>query len=1060
MSATPKPCSCGCSCGPNRREFLTILGAGAAAALAGGLPASGGHATPPPFDQLIPPDKKLPPDWVRSLTARGEPEVYRGQELTMIGMPIGGIGAGQVYLGGDGRLLHWDIFNQPTPPEYSQPMYARPVTPTSPIDQGFAIRIKAGGKSQTRALDRTGFSDITFRGEYPIGFVEYRDPACPAAVSLEAFSPFIPLSTDDSSLPATVMQFKVRNTGPEKIEGDLAGWIENAVCRHTGQPGEGVRRNSLVPPERWHFLECRAEPAPEADRPAKRPDIVFDDFEKDSYEGWTVTGTAFGAGPVEISKIPSYQGDVGGQGKRVVNSHASAPGGNVAEKDAATGTLTSRPFVLERNYITFLIGGGAHKDKTCINLRVDDKVVLSATGKNDNRMLPHSFDVRPWAGKTAVLQIVDDEKGGWGNIGIDDIVLSDERRGPAPALAERTDFGTMGLAILDAADGGQGASSIPDGPRPECVFADAGLASGPDADRPFGRKLTGAVGRRFTLEPGKETTVTFIVVWHFPNLHANAGPQRVGNHYAVRFKDAAAVAAYVVRNFESLASQTRQWRQTWYDSTLPWWFLTRTFVNTSILASATCQRWGNGRLWGWEGVGCCTGTCTHVWQYAHAAARIFPELERSVRELQDFGIGFDEKTGMIAMRGEFGRDYATDGQAGRILSAYREHQMSANDAFLKRNWPRIRKATEFLIRHDPDQDGIIEDGQPNTLDTAWFGPIAWISGLYLASLRAAEEMARDAGDPDFARLCRGIFDAGSKKIVGLLFNGEYFIQKPDPAHPEAMKSGSGCEIDQVLGQSWAFQVDLGRIFPEKETRQALASLWKYNFTLDVGPFRAVNKGGRWYAMPGEGGLIMCTFPKGGGEDAGGKAPDWAVGYFNECMNGFEYQVAGHMIWEGLVQEGLAVTRALHDRYHPSRRNPYNEIECGNHYARSMASYGIFLAACGYEHHGPKGHLGFAPRLGADDFRAPFTTAEGWGTFTQKRTAAGQQAAVEMKSGRLRLKTFALGLPEKAQPKSVKVTLGGKTLAATHAVEADRVVATLAEDAIIPTGGKLEVAVAW
>ena len=102
------------------------------------------------------------------------------------------------------------------------------------------------------------------------------------------------------------------------------------------------------------------------------------------------------------------------------------------------------------------------------------------------------------------------------------------------------------------------------------------------------------------------------------------------------------------------------------------------------------------------------------------------------------------------------------------------------------------------------------------------------------------------------------------------------------------------------------------------------------------------------------------------------------------MNGFEYQVAGHMIWEGMVQEGLAVTRAVHDRYHASRRNPWNEVECGDHYARSMASYGVFLAACGYEYHGPKGRLGFAPRLTPDKFKAAFTTAEGWGTFTQQR----------------------------------------------------------------------------
>ena len=107
---------------------------------------------------------------------------------------------------------------------------------------------------------------------------------------------------------------------------------------------------------------------------------------------------------------------------------------------------------------------------------------------------------------------------------------------------------------------------------------------------------------------------------------------------------------------------------------------------------------------------------------------------------------------------------------------------------------------------------------------------------------------------------------------------------------------------------------------------------------------------------------MCTFPRSDWdyEQAKGKGADWAAGYFNECMNGFEYQVAGHMIWEGMVTEGLAVARAVHDRYHPSRRNPWNEVECGDHYARSMASYGVFLAACGFEYHGPKGHLGLRP----------------------------------------------------------------------------------------------------
>ena len=240
---------------------------------------------------------------------------------------------------------------------------------------------------------------MSFAGEYPIGYVEYKDPASPLEVRLEAFSPFIPLNTDDSSLPATVLQFTVKNHGSAEVEAELAGWLENAICLNSAKSQDGLRRNRLVRDSGLLFLECSAEDVP-SDATPQRPDIVFEDFEGETYANWTVSGTAFGAGPVEMSKIPAYQGEVRGKGKRVANSHASAPGSSVEEKDAATGTLVSRPFSIERNYITFLIGGGAHKDQTCINLTVDDKVVLTATGFNENAMRPLSWDVRKWAGKT------------------------------------------------------------------------------------------------------------------------------------------------------------------------------------------------------------------------------------------------------------------------------------------------------------------------------------------------------------------------------------------------------------------------------------------------------------------------------------------------------------------------------------------------------------------------------------------------------------------------------------------------------------------------------------
>ncbi|MEI2722084.1 MAG: GH116 family glycosyl hydrolase [Verrucomicrobiota bacterium] len=513
-----------------------------------------------------------------------------------------------------------------------------------------------------------------------------------------------------------------------------------------------------------------------------------------------------------------------------------------------------------------------------------------------------------------------------------------------------------------------------------------------------------------------------------------------------KFADAAAVAKYVAANFERLASITRLWRDVWYDSTLPYWFLDRTQLNTSILATSTCYRLASGRFWAWEGVGCCEGTCGHVWQYAQAMGRQFPELERILRERTDFGLAL-QADGAIHFRGENNDIPAIDAQAGSILRALREHQMSGDDAFLRRIWPGVRRATDWLIAKDGDGDGLIESNQHNTLDTDWFGPVAWLSGLYLAALSAAATLADEMGATTYAEKCRAILARGQKKLVADLFDGDYFINRVDPNHLAAINSGTGCEIDQVMGQSWAFQVGLPRVLPEKATRAALQSLWKYNFSPDVGPYRAQYKSGRWYAMAGEAGLLMCSFPRSDWDydQARGKGKDeWAAGYFNECMNGFEHQVAGHMIWEGMVMEGLAVERAVHDRYHAARRNPWNEVECGDHYARSMASYGVFIAACGFEYHGPKGRIGFSPRLTPEDFKAPFTAAEGWGSFSQIRTDKTQTNRIALKWGGLRVKTLAFELPPAATLSAATVAVGAKQIPAKAIQTGQRVELTLDE----------------
>jgi len=456
-----------------------------------------------------------------------------------------------------------------------------------------------------------------------------------------------------------------------------------------------------------------------------------------------------------------------------------------------------------------------------------------------------------------------------------------------------------------------------------------------------------------------------------------------------------------------------------------------------------------------------------VWHYAQAPGRLFPELERLERQRVNFGIGLHEDGGIGMRTGlEKSNGPAVDGQCGRILGVLREHQMSADDRFLKSLWPKVKKAIEYMIRIDGNADGILEGSQPNTLDAAWYGKISFTSSLYLAALRAGQVMAHKMGDTKFATLCGIIANKGTRNILET-FNGEYFIQIEDPKHKDAIGVGPGCYIDQIFGQTWAHWVGLGHLFDRVKQLSALRALWNYNFVPDVGPFRAHFKPGRWYAVAGDAGLLMCTWPRGGIDEK--KQKHWQYMYFNECMSGFEWQAAAHMVWEGIdqpdvLEHGLAVARAIHDRYHASRRNPYNEIECSDHYSRAMDSYGLFQAACGYACDCPAGHLEFAPRLSPDQFRCAFVAAEGWGTYAQNVNNGTFSTSLAVRHGHVRIASLGLDIQAPPAGKRVTVQIGDRQSTAkiepaqNTALGTGRCVVRLAQPEIVAAGQVLTVQV--
>jgi len=961
-------------------------------------------------DHKVPVDKKLDAAWVAGLRARGGPRVYRGEELKPIGMPIGGIGAGQMYLGGDGRLLHWAVFNKHVNTGYGSRCY-RLWEPEARVDQGFALRVTTAGKTVVRRLDASGVKDVRFVGEWPVGQVEYRDPALGVLVTMTAFSPFIPLNAPDSALPAAILRFTLKNAGKEKVEATLAGWLENAVLFHTRQTAHVRRVNTEQRGDRLVWVGCEALPAPKPK--AAKPPEVFADFEGKDYGDWNVQGEAFGKAPAR-GTLANQQAVSGFRGRGLVNTYLG--------RDGPHGVLTSPTFTIARPFINFLVGGGDHKGRTCINLVVGKKIVRTAAGKRDERLGWHAWSVKDLLGTKAHIEIVDRASGAWGHINIDHIVFSDVPTAGETDVKDRADFGTMGIALLGPADGAVASASLAGGELPEKLFGKDGSLSRRGASDTG--PVRGAVARTVALGAGETAEAGFVVAWHFPS-------HKQGHYYATRFKDAGEVARYVAGNLQRLGGETQLWHDTYYDSTLPHWLLDRLHMPVSTLATNTVQWRAGGRFWAWEGVGCCAGTCTHVWNYEHALARLQPHLERTVRTMQDFSEGFDETTGLVGFRSN--RAYAADGQCGTVLKAYREHLISPDNAFLKAHYAKIRKAMQFMLQQDGDEDGLIAGSQHNTFDINFHGPNTFVGSLYLAALRAAEEMAKLAADDAFAARCRKVFESGGRKTMEELFDGEYFFQKVDlTKHPKA-QYGRGCLADQLFGQNWAHQLSLGHIYPKDAVRKAILSVYKYNWAPDVGPQNKLHRPERVFARPGEAGLFICTWPKSKHLEGNG------VRYRSEVWTGIEYQVAAGLIYEDCVDEGLTIIRAVHDRYDAKKRNPWNEVECGDHYARAMSSWGCLLALCGFEYDGPAGRIAMAPRITPDDFRCAFTAAEGWGTLAQKRAANSQTNAISVRWGKLRLTEIGVQLPAALKPAEIQLRSGKAPLETAPPVrDGDRV----------------------
>ncbi len=973
----------------------------------------------------VPVEKNLSADWKKELW-KSERKIYRGKELETIGMPVGGIAAGQLYVRGDGTLANWWISNNAHNTGYGIDWLMEYETPLGPwkvcyqtfepmsyVDQGFAVTINQSGKTIKKELNKKDFDNISFIGEYPIAKINYESKSNPLPLQIQStvFSPFIPLNARESATPATILQYELKNTSNSPLQVSLTGWLQNLVCIDLKHEVNGNLRNRVIKNSTGSAVTMDLIPASNYVT-VPRKETLFENFEAGTYGKWKVEGNAFGKGPVK--KADAVADFVTGfEGNYLINSKLTAYG------DSGTGKLTSPVFTINSDFINFRLGGGPHNGKTCINLFVNNKMVKTLTGSSVEHLEPISWDVRQWKGKKAYLQLVDDEMGSWGHINVDDIRFSNLPAKDRYFPDKHPYFGNISLTVLG---NNTWATANYRKQLNETPVAEASL--------PFDETLLGATGTTITLQPGETQTINFLLSWFFPNRPQEYGEggnwnkpipttgPAIGNMYANWFNHSLDVANWLQQNFERLHRETMLFHDTYYNqSTLPYWLNQRIMMPVSTLATETCQWWSTDKFWAWEGVGSCVGTCTHVWNYEQALSKLFPDLERNIREKTDFSTSFQEDGSILARNGWGG--VLIDGHAGAILKAYREHLQSSNQLFLSRNWTRIKKATEFLIAEDGNADGLLEKEQANTYDIAFFGANTYVGGLYLGALKAASQMAMLMRDTAFALRCDSIFTSGSQLSSKKLWNGQYFEQDVDLTKHPLAQYGDGCLSDQLFGQTWAHLTNLGYLYPKDQVQTTLQSIWKYNWAPDVAVQNSVHKPERVYADPGEPGLLIATWPKSQHMGESG------VRYRDEVWTGIEYQVATNMIYDGMLEEGLSLVKSVHERYRPEKHNPWNEIECGDHYARALASWGVLLAVQDFKYDGPAGHLGFAPRIQAENFNSFFTGAEGWGTIEQEKKGGTQKNQVSIKYGKLNLQSLSV---ETTQPaKSIRLQVGDREI---------------------------------
>ena len=498
--------------------------------------------------------------------------------------------------------------------------------------------------------------------------------------------------------------------------------------------------------------------------------------------------------------------------------------------------------------------------------------------------------------------------------------------------------------------------------------------------------------------------------------------------YASKFSDVKSVQNYFKDNYDELKNKSQKFTNAFYTSTLPSEVVEAVACNLSILKSPTVMRQYDGRLWNYEGCGddfgCCHGSCTHVWNYAQAIPHLFPALERSLRDTEfcenqnkEGHQNFRANLPISPNTHEF--HSAADGQLGGIMKVYREWRISGDSDWMKKIFPLVKTSMDYCIKTwDPRHKGVIEEPHHNTYDIEFWGPDGMHTSFYLGALAAIIEMGSFFKED--VRNYKRLLENGKKVMENALYDGEYFIQKiqvdglvaKNPATSQSFggeyseeardllqkegpkyQYGSGCLSDGVLGAWIGRMCGLRDVVDPVRLSSHLKAVHKYNLKDNLSEH--ANPQRPSFALGEEGGLLLCTWPKGG-------KLSLPFVYSDEVWTGIEHQVAAHLMLMGHVKEGLEIVRASRNRYDGRIRNPFNEYECGHWYARALSSYGYLQALTGVRYDAVTKTLFVDSQVG--DFTSFLSTENGFGTVTLR----GQTASVEVYHGSIEIDKTVVG----------------------------------------------------